>query len=135
MDTRLLSMVVLMMGMMRGCGTMLALVAVAACGGGGAKDGATAMRGGDPAPDHAASPGGQLFAGGCAPCHGARGQGTQIAPSLADSTRATETVARVVETGVATAESPHVPMPARGDGTWTDAQIRTVADYVTSLGK
>jgi mono/diheme cytochrome c family protein len=124
------------MGMMRGFGMMLGLAALVACGGDGGAGGSVAARGSDdPAPPRAESPGGKLFAGGCAPCHGARGQGTQIAPSLADSARTAETVARVVEAGVATAEPPHVPMPARGDGTWTDAQVRTVAEYVTSLAK
>lgn len=119
-------------------GAVVVVASLAACGGDDA-GGTSAPRGsggtGGPAAADERSPGAELYAAGCAPCHGARGQGTQLAAALSDSARAVQHVVEAVQTGVATAEPPHVPMPPRGDGTWTDAQVRTVAEYVHSLAR
>lgn len=118
---------------------MLLLAAATACGGDDDAGGGTAAPrssgGGRSASADARGPGAELYAAGCAACHGARGEGTQIAPALSDSARAVQHVVQVVQTGVATAQPPHVPMPARGDGTWSDAQVRTVAEYVHALAR
>ncbi|HET7463181.1 MAG TPA: c-type cytochrome [Longimicrobium sp.] len=117
---------------------MLLLAGVVGCGGEDAGGGTSAPRSSDgsrSAPADARAPGADLYATGCAPCHGGRGEGTQLAPALSDSARAVDRVVQVVQSGVATAQPPHVPMPARGDGTWSDAQVRTVAEYVHSLAR
>lgn len=118
---------------------MVLFLAVAACGGDDPEGGGTAARRGSSGSgsftQEARGPGAELFAHGCAPCHGARGEGTQIASALSDSARDVRHVVQTVQSGIATAQPPHVPMPARGDGTWSDAQIRTVAEYVHSLAR
>jgi len=120
-----------------GAGAILLVAALVACGGDDAGGGTSAPRGSggrsDPAGER--TPGAGLYASGCAPCHGARGEGTQLGPALSDRARDVRHVVQTVQSGVATAEPPHVPMPARGDGTWSDAQLRTVAEYVHSLAR
>ncbi|HEX6751644.1 MAG TPA: cytochrome c [Longimicrobium sp.] len=83
----------------------------------------------------AESPGRTLYVRACIMCHGERGAGTQLAPALNDRPREVGDVVRVVTEGVATAEPPHTPMPPRGDGGFTDQEIRTVAEYVHGLAR
>ncbi|HET7230072.1 MAG TPA: c-type cytochrome [Longimicrobium sp.] len=122
-----------------GVGMMLAVAALSACGGGdGSGGGSSAPRdsgGGRPESGPARNPGAELYAYGCAPCHATRGEGTQIGPALNDRAREVQQVVQAVTSGVPAVKPPHVPMPARGDGTWTDAQIRTVSEYVHSLAR
>ena len=76
-----------------------------------------------------------LYVRACVMCHGERGAGTQLAPALNDRPREVADVVRVVTDGVAHAEPPHTPMHPRGDGTFTDPEIRTVAEYVHALAR
>lgn len=119
-----------------GIGVALAVVSLAACGGedaGGASGKSSSPGAGAAAAD--ASSGAELFALGCAPCHGARGEGTQLGSALNDGKRDVQQVMQTVQAGVPVVERPHVPMPARGDGSWTDQQVRTVSEYVASLAR
>lgn len=121
-----------------GISVVLALAALAACGGddaGGGASGTASRPGGAAAPGVAKNSGAELYALGCAPCHGARGEGTQIGSALNDRRRDVQQVVQAVQQGVATAEPPHVPMPPRGDGSWSDQQVRTVSEYVSSLAR
>ena len=72
----------------------------------------------------AASPGQELFAGNCARCHGADGQGA-IGPSLQHETDPAKVTNQVRNGGQI--------MPAFG-AKLSDAQISAVAEYVLSLG-
>ncbi len=117
---------------------VLALAALAACGGddaGGGGSGAASRPGGGSPSGDAKNSGAELYAFGCAPCHGSRGEGTQIGSALNDRRRDVQQVVQAVQQGVATVEPPHVPMPPRGDGSWSDQQIRTVSEYVASLAR
>jgi mono/diheme cytochrome c family protein len=119
-----------------GFGVMLAVVSLAACGGedtGGGPGKSSSPGAGAPAAN--ASSGAGLFALGCAPCHGARGEGTQLGSALNDRKRDVQQVIQTVQAGVPNVERPHVPMPARGDGSWTDQQVRTVSEYAASLAR
>lgn len=118
------------------------IMMAAACGGegggaeGGAKasgDGAGAGRRAEREKDE--SPGATLYRGSCIMCHGEAGKGTQLGPPLAGAGRAVEQVATVVREGVPTPAAYPVPMPPRGNGTFDDEQIRTVSEYVTTLGR
>lgn len=79
-----------------------------------------------------------LYRQACVMCHGESGQGTQLAPSVVDTVWAKgsgsleEIVAAVTE-GVPGTEAHPVPMPPRGNGTFTDEQIRAVSAYTWSL--
>jgi mono/diheme cytochrome c family protein len=79
------------------------------------------------------SPGRTLYRRACVMCHGERGAGTAIGPALNDRPRELAAIEAAVRDGVEHVTEPHTPMPPRGDGTYTDAQIRTVAEYVRSL--
>ena len=80
-----------------------------------------------------ASPGGALYNRACVMCHGERGVGTAIGPALNDRRRELAEVVHAVEAGAPAAAEHHTPMPPRGDGTFTDADVRTVAEYVRAL--
>ena len=121
-------------------GGVLAVAAVllAACGGeeGGAPR--SAAKGGRVLPaavEEPASPGGALYRRACVMCHGERGAGTPIGPALNDRRREVAEVARVVEAGAPADTAAFTPMPPRGDGTFTDQDVRTVAEYVRSLAR
>jgi mono/diheme cytochrome c family protein len=68
-------------------------------------------------------------------CHGERGAGTQLGPALNDRARTADAIAQAVSTGVPDAEPPHTPMPPRGDGTFSEQDVRAVALYVHSLAR
>ncbi|HEU4558619.1 MAG TPA: cytochrome c [Longimicrobium sp.] len=121
-----------------GISMVLAVAALAACGRedrSGGESGTTSRPGGGSAAGEARSAGAELYAFGCAPCHGARGEGTQIGSPLNDRRRDVQQVMQAVQQGVATTEPPHVPMPPRGDGSWSDQQVRTVSEYVATLAR
>ncbi|HYI84171.1 MAG TPA: cytochrome c [Acetobacteraceae bacterium] len=119
-------------------GALAAAVALVACGGENAGGGAAGAAGGagkaGKSEDGSGSPA-ELYAFGCAPCHGAGGVGTQLGSALDDRPRDVQQVVQAIQAGVASVQPPHVPMPARGDGTWTDQQVRSVAEYVASFAK
>ena len=82
---------------------------------------------------------GQVAGGLCVTCHGPDAKGTQLGPNLTDDEwlngDGTEaSIASVVTNGVATPKEYPSPMPPKGGGSLTDAQIRAVAAYVASLG-
>ena len=85
--------------------------------------------------------GAELYVQGCIMCHGEGGQGTALGPSLVDTQRrhlfqgSVEEVTRIVADGVPEPEEFPVPMPDRGDGTFTDEQVQAVATYVASLSQ
>ena len=114
---------------------------LAACGRGG--DGkADAPSGAAAAPqsstaqaDEPESPGRTLYVRACIMCHGERGAGTQIGGALNDRQRTVDEVVKAVNQGVPQADFPRTIMPARGDGTFTDQDIRAVAEYVHSFAR
>jgi mono/diheme cytochrome c family protein len=85
--------------------------------------------------DEPESPGRTLYVRSCIMCHGERGAGTQIAGPLNDRQRTVDEVVKAVDEGVPQSDFPHTIMPARGDGTFTDQDVRSVAEYVHSLAK
>jgi mono/diheme cytochrome c family protein len=122
-------------------------------GGGGAAKGGDAK--GRAAPGDSGPPPGQLPQGvtaaqggegrglyrtTCVMCHGDGGQGTPLGPSLVDDTwtrgtGAFEEIVQVVTEGAPATEQFGVPMPPRGNGALTDAQIRAVSAYAYSLAR
>jgi len=79
-----------------------------------------------------------LYLAACVMCHGESAGGTALGPSLTDATwlsgtGAFEEITAVTRDGVATPREFPVPMPARGDGHFTDEQIRAVAAYTYSI--
>ncbi|HEX2079284.1 MAG TPA: cytochrome c [Longimicrobium sp.] len=82
----------------------------------------------------------RLYRETCVMCHGEGGRGTQLGPSLVDSewSRGAGTfdeVIQVVTEGAPATEQYGVPMPPKGNGTFTDEQIRAVAAYTFSLSR
>ena len=123
-----------------GAVAVLAAVLLAACG--GDDDGGAAPRGSTrtadgatPARDEPESPGAALYDKACVMCHGVRGAGTHIGSALNDRARTVDEVVAAVQSGVTDVQPPHAPMPPRGDGTYTDQDARTVAEYVHSLAR
>lgn len=87
-----------------------------------------------------ANEGRRLYRTACVMCHGEGGAGTQLGPSLVDDdwsrgTGAFQEVIQVVTEGAPATEQFGVPMPPRGNGTFTDAQIRAVSAYTYSLAR
>lgn len=81
-----------------------------------------------------------LYRGACVMCHGEGGQGTPLGPSLVDATWANgsgtfEEITGVVTQGAPATEEFGVPMPPKGNGRMTDAQIRAVSAYAYSLSR
>jgi mono/diheme cytochrome c family protein len=135
----------------------LVLAAVSGCdreaaraGGGAAKDGPPDVAPGDSGPPPGQLPqgvtaaqGGQgrgLYRSACVMCHGEAGQGTQLGPSLVDDqwsqgTGSYEEIIRVVTDGAPATEEFGVPMPPKGNGKFTDEQIRAVSAYTFSLAR
>ena len=138
---------------------MLAVAAIAACGGGDSADQtagdtvatppATTPPPATGAPTAGAPPAGataEMVASGattfstvCAACHGPDAKGTQLAPNLTDAewlnTDGTyDGIQNVVRTGVATPRAAPAPMPAMGGAQLTDDQVKAVSAYVWSLG-
>jgi mono/diheme cytochrome c family protein len=76
--------------------------------------------------------------GNCYACHGPEGQGTMLGPALTDDAwliadGSLESIVKVVTDGVPQPTTSSQPMPARGGGTLTDAEILEVSRYVVSL--
>lgn len=80
-----------------------------------------------------------LAAGGtCASCHGPKGAGGPIAPSLADATwlhgdGSPQFIVRIVTAGVPSPKQAPGPMPPMGGASLSPDQVRAVAAYVSSL--
>lgn len=86
------------------------------------------------------SEGRRLYRTACVMCHGEGGEGTQLGPSLVDhewsrGSGAFEEIIQVVAEGAPATDDFGVPMPPRGNGTFTDAQIRAVSAYAYSLAR
>jgi mono/diheme cytochrome c family protein len=86
------------------------------------------------------SEGRALYRSACVMCHGEGGQGTQLGPSIVDATWSQgsgsfEEITRVVTEGAPATEEFGVPMPPKGNGSMTDAQIRAVSAYAYSLAR
>jgi mono/diheme cytochrome c family protein len=141
---------------------MLAVVGMAACGGGDdtaddtAGDTVSAAPTPTPAPPTGGAPtaggtppagatpemvaaGAQTFSTVCFACHGQDAKGTQLAPNLTDAEWINidgtyDAIINVVKTGVATPKNAPAPMPAMGGASLDDAGVRAVAAYVWSLG-
>lgn len=82
----------------------------------------------------------RLYRANCVMCHGEGGRGTQLGPSLVDSewsrgSGTFEEVIQVVTEGAPATEQYGVPMPPKGNGAFTDEQIRAVAAYTFSLAR
>jgi hypothetical protein len=106
----------------------LLLAVVSGCDRGG---GGGASKGGG---DQAAAP------GDSGPPPGQLPQGTQLGPSIVDATWSQgsgsfEEITRVVTEGAPATEEFGVPMPPKGNGSMTDAQIRAVSAYAYSLAR
>ncbi|MHB8152958.1 MAG: c-type cytochrome [Vulcanimicrobiaceae bacterium] len=67
-----------------------------------------------------------IFAANCAACHGVRGQGSVLGPSLRAHRRTFASILRIVT-------DPESPMPKLYPGTLTAEQVRDVSAYVESL--
>jgi mono/diheme cytochrome c family protein len=81
-----------------------------------------------------------LYRANCVMCHGEGGAGTQLGPSLVDNewlrgTGAFEEIIQVVTEGAPATEQFGVPMPPKGNGAFTDAQVRAVSAYAYSLAR
>jgi mono/diheme cytochrome c family protein len=86
------------------------------------------------------SEGRALYRANCVMCHGEGGTGTQLGTSLVDDEWRSgdgsfESIVQVVTAGAPATEQYGVPMPPRGNGTFTDAQIRAVSAYAYSLAR
>ena len=88
------------------------------------------------------SEGAKLYMAACVMCHGEDGRGTQLGPSLVDAewvhgdSLSMAGIAQVVRDGVPQPGEQHpVPMPPRGNGRFTDAEIQAVAEYTHSLAR
>lgn len=80
----------------------------------------------------------ELYLKACVMCHGENGGGTALGPSLTDRTwlegnGSFDEIIAVTRDGVETPKEFPVPMPPRGDGSFTDEQIRAVAAYTSSI--
>jgi len=127
------------MAMRRSGVLVLAAALLAACKGGDGdapRSASTAASARPAAADEPASPGGDLYRRACVMCHGERGAGTPIGPALNDRRREVAEVVRAVDAGAPAADTASfTPMPPRGDGAFTDQDVRTVAEYVRSLAR
>jgi mono/diheme cytochrome c family protein len=80
----------------------------------------------------------ELYLRACVMCHGQNAGGTPLGPSLTDrewteGNGSFEEIIQLVRNGVPAPKQFEVPMPARGDGTFTDDQVRAVAAYTYSI--
>lgn len=82
----------------------------------------------------------QLFGTACIACHGPAAAGTQLAPSLRDSSwididGSYAAIDSLIHAGVAEPKQYPVPMPPLGGGRFSDAQVRALAAYVFTLSR
>lgn len=115
--------------------------------GGEGRDGAAAELAGPPPGElpqgvsaEQGTEGRQLYRTACVMCHGDGAEGTQLGPSLVDAewsqgTGSFPDIIRVVTEGAPATEPFGVAMPPRGNGTFTEPQIRAVAAYTYSLAR
>lgn len=80
----------------------------------------------------------QLFGGVCVACHGAAGAGSPAGPQLNDAewlniSGEYPEIVNLITVGVAQPEQFPGAMPARGGGSFTDAQVSAIAAYVYAL--
>lgn len=80
----------------------------------------------------------ELYLKACVMCHGENGGGTPLGPSLTDRTwlegnGSFDEIIAVTRDGVETPKEFPIPMPPRGDGSFSDEQIRAVAAYTSSI--
>lgn len=80
----------------------------------------------------------ELYLRACVMCHGENGGGNALGPSLIDrqwleGNGSFEEIMAVVRNGVPEPKEFPVPMPPRGDGSFTDEQIRAVSAYTSSI--
>lgn len=80
----------------------------------------------------------QLFGTVCSSCHGQNGVGSPAGPSLNDSGWIQiggqfEEIVAVINNGVPTPREFPGVMPARGGGSFDEAQVRAIAAYVYAL--
>ena len=74
----------------------------------------------------------------CSVCHGQDAGGTQLGPSLRDSSwvnisGAPAEIEQVIRDGVPEPKELDIPMPAMGGGSFDDAQIRDLTAYVYAI--
>lgn len=74
----------------------------------------------------------------CASCHGQGGTGSPAAPALNDKAWLNISgqfpeIVNVINVGVANPKQYPAPMPAKGGGSFDDAQVREIAAYVYAL--
>lgn len=74
----------------------------------------------------------------CSVCHGQDAGGTQLGPSLRDSSWVTirgtpAEIEQVIRDGVPVPKELDIPMPAMGGGDFDDAQIRDLTAYVYAI--
>lgn len=76
----------------------------------------------------------------CSVCHGLDARGTQLGPSLRDSTwihitGTQEEIIAITRTGVPTPKEHPAPMPVMGGGRYTDQELQSLATYIIALGR
>ncbi|HUE95157.1 MAG TPA: c-type cytochrome [Longimicrobiaceae bacterium] len=76
----------------------------------------------------------------CSVCHGVDGRGTQLGPSLRDTTwihidGSIEQIAEITRRGVEPPSEYPIPMPPMGGGDFDAEQLRAVATYVYALAR
>ncbi len=80
----------------------------------------------------------QKFGTVCAACHGPSGTGTATAPALNDAEWLHirgdfGEIATIINAGVAQPRQYPAPMPPKGGGAFSDAEVREIAAYVYAL--
>jgi mono/diheme cytochrome c family protein len=76
----------------------------------------------------------------CSVCHGSDARGTQLGPSLRDTSwihipGEIDAIATIIRNGVQTPSEFPIPMPVMGGGSFDDRQLRAIATYLYTLGR
>lgn len=76
----------------------------------------------------------------CSVCHGFDGRGTQLGPSLRDTTwihitGTEQEIIQITRSGVPSPEQYPAPMPVMGGGRYTDQELQALATYIVALGR
>jgi mono/diheme cytochrome c family protein len=82
----------------------------------------------------------QLYGGICSACHGPNGTGSAIGPALNDQDwihigGTYAELVQIITDGVAVPRRFAAAMPARGGGTYTDEEVRSIAAYVYAISR